>query len=217
MPKAHWNDTAGRAAWKISTAASYCSSTSTMASARASLHAVLLIPLPVPGGTHSIFVNGSATYVYHYALHLGGLCPAPILNRTGYGSMSCRIESFVFLHPAAVLVDQTTGLPLAASAQSAPNLSRDNNRFVATVCAAFACSSQHGSHGLTNDSSAGQLWLSWRFNGSFNGSHAYVLRFDFQSGALSEVYGYPSSAAHSTLNFAGWGRDGFVLAPITIA
>jgi len=199
-----------RAVWKASTGigrfagrASALSCARTPAGLNAYTYAdagaqfAIAVPVSVPSsGVHSVSATWGFSWAGSAKLSLGGICPLPILNSTGYGYSYCAAYISRSVLGDGYLIDLTNGSYIH-NPGSWRGLSNQATLSNYTACYSYYCYYYNTS--FPPASSSNSVTFAWWFNGTMTHTDQYAVVFYLYVLATVYLYGYPSGAyPHST-------------------
>jgi hypothetical protein len=158
----------------------------------------IAVPFKIPGGTHSVQPNWTLAYTGLERYLITRACPKLVAPPTGYASISCYVQAGFGFGISTYLYDQTNGSYFGASTYF-PGVYNYSDQYNSTSCNSGSCYYSNSSSGSSASLSVTMPYR-WYFNGTFNGSHTYVLWTYLNAYAYATAAHYRSSVAVATLS-----------------
>ncbi|HZY69521.1 MAG TPA: hypothetical protein VFF67_00890 [Thermoplasmata archaeon] len=170
------------------------------------------IPLHLPSGAHSVALTMKETMSGSNHVHIGGVCPAPVLAN-GNGNMNCDAYAQYASQMGGTsgggpskLWDQTTNTYVSGSPGTGPNLYNYTWDYNRTTCSSGTCTySNYSASVSTFSGNTVSATYTAYFNSTFTNTHKYWVIVGIYLEVTGDVVGYPHSTSSSTLDMAGLG------------
>lgn len=157
----------------------------------------LSFPLALPNGTHSVEQNWTISLTAGEHAAAAKPCPAPALT-TGFSQSFCALNALFDFGIFTDLYDSTNNTYFSPG-----NFSQIYNWtyvYNYTYCYLGTCSNTNSSTGGPATGVAVTAPFTYRINGVFARSHAYVLAMMISMHVDAEAVGFPASSAFATLS-----------------
>lgn len=204
---AKWTGINGRIAMSESASVGTCSSGPGGGSAYASANIVVVVPIKLPGGNHTVKVSWIVNETSSQKFKSGGGCPAAVLSSSGYGSSYCSSGTSVSLSAFGYVVDVSSGYYYYATNQWG-GYANGTYQYNDEYCYSFTCTWNNGTQ-VTKGPTGALSFTSW-FNVTSSKGDQVVVQWYFYANADANAQGYPGSTSSATVNMGGAGMGAYM-------